>query len=98
MDQLLLLSIEDSGIAFCCFLQFAVADSISNVDCFNLQSVAPHVCCEPDTGNFCQIQCNNGLCRCVNPLTGVQIGDLTFAENDESIACPISKSFLKDYS
>ena len=55
---------------------------------------APHVCCEPDTGNFCQIQCNNGLCRCVDPLTGVPIGDFTFLENDESIDCLLSKSRL----
>ena len=69
------------------------ADSISDVDCFTLQMSAPHICCEPDTGNFCQIQCNNGLCRCVNPLTGVPIGDFTFLESDESIDCSLSKSF-----
>ena len=76
------------------FFQFAT-DSISSVDCLGLQSVAPHICCEPDTGNFCRIQCNNGLCRCVDPLTGVQIGDFTFPDNDESIDCSLSKSFSR---
>ena len=82
------------SIAFCYFLHFA-ADSISNVDCLGLQLVAPHVCCGPDTGDFCQIQCNNGLCRCVHPLTGVQIGDFTFPDNDESIDCSLGKSFSR---
>ena len=63
-------------------------------ECLTLQSVEPQTCCEPDTGNFCQIQCNNGLCRCVDPLTGVQIGDLTFPENDESIDCSLSKCYV----
>ena len=79
-------------LLFTCF-SLAV-DSISDVVCSDLQSVAPHVCCEPDTGNFCQIQCSNGLCRCVDLLTGMQIGDFTFLENDESVTCPLISKYI----
>ena len=73
------------NLIICC----NVADSISDVDCFTLQMDAPHICCEPDTGNFCQIQCNNGFCRCVDPLTGEPTIDFTFPDNDESISCDL---------
>ena len=52
---------------------------------------SPHICCEPDSGNFCQIQCNNGFCRCVDPSTGEPTTDFTFPENDESISCDLSE-------
>ena len=68
------------------------ADSITTVDCLALERDSPHICCEPKTGGFCLVQCNNGLCRCVNPTTGVPTADFTFTEDDDSIDCSLEQS------
>ena len=56
-----------------------------------LQADSPHICCDTDTGDFCRLQCNNGICQCVDPATGVPVSDITFPENDESISCDLSE-------
>ena len=76
---------------YCDMFCFCLTDSITDTDCLTLQETAPYVRCDPNTGNFQQIQCNNGLCVCVDPLTGVPTSDFTFPENDESISCDFSK-------
>ena len=34
---------------------------------------------------------------CVDPLTGMQIGDFTFPDNDESIDCSLGKYSVSSY-
>ena len=76
---------------------FFYIDSISGVDCLTLQVGSPHICCEQDTGNFCERQCNNGFCQCVNPITGEPTIDIRFPENDESIDCSQSMLYISMY-
>ena len=71
-----------------------ITDSIMDVDCLSMQQNSPHICCEQDTGNFCERQCNNGFCRCVDPITGQPTLDALFPENDESIDCSTSESLF----
>ena len=72
----------------------SVADSITDTSCLSLQANSAHICCELDTGNFCEIQCNNGFCVCVDPISGESTNDLRFREDDESITCPPRMSIL----
>ena len=84
-------------VALCCHdvpivillygLSLCNTDSISNINCMMLQMNSPHICCDSDTGNFCPIQCNNGICMCVDETTGDPISDLRFPENAENINC-----------
>lgn len=70
-------------------------DSVVSTDCFTLQMSASHICCEPDTGNFCELQCNNGLCVCVDPITGNPTIDFRFPESDEGFDCSQSESLTQ---
>ena len=60
--------------------------------CRQLREERPHIeCCEDDT-QFCPIQCNQGVCRCVDPETGDVVGSgVFFDEGDPTIDCVDSK-------
>lgn len=60
-------------------------DSLS---CRALRELRPYIeCCSDDT-EFCPRQCNQGVCRCVDPASGEVIGSgLFFDENNPDIDC-----------
>ena len=87
--------------ASCCILALACLFTISfkcgffnpgPLSCVELREDSPHVsCCLVDT-EFCPIQCNNEVCRCVDPITGNVVGSgLFFDEGNTEIDCVESK-------
>lgn len=62
-------------------------DSIpDDVNCTALQEMRPAVCCDIQTGDFCPVQCMQGVCRCVDTETGEAISDMIFTQ-EENIDC-----------
>ena len=57
-----------------------------------LREHSPHISCCNDDTQFCPLQCNNGACRCVDPITGNVVGSgLFFDEKNTDIDCIESK-------
>lgn len=62
------------------------------LSCLQLSAQRPHITCCADSTIFCEIQCNQGVCRCVVPETGELVGSgVFFDEGDPNIDCVDSK-------
>ena len=58
-----------------------------DTDCIAQRTLRPDVCCEPD-GSFCCRQCMQGICRCVDPVSGMRdINEADFSEEDNIECC-----------
>ena len=58
------------------------------LSCLAFSLDRPHITCCEDGMVFCPIQCNQGVCRCVDPETGEVVGSgVFFDEGDPTIDC-----------